>query len=225
MAEYSTTPLSPRTLAKSSVGPYTLVGKNALLGSGFSASVYRVRNIHTGEICAAKFLPNNISSAWDAQLFAEAARRLDGRRIVPEFKGRFYICEGAWLVVVMSLLVPIYSGESGAHKRYAQSMRRCLKEFHDAGFAHGDIHVDNFMVDPRTDTVRLIDFGLSYDYRAPEACTWFLPKVPRGKRLPDVKDWSWLTSRVDHASVESLRKADYLVDDVKLELIIDLLGV
>lgn len=232
LPEYSFLPPPPPTLAKAlkaaaknGLGPYAFDrrrGKRVLLGSGFTASVYRVRDINTGEVYAAKFLPSNFSSAWDANIFSEAARRLDGRGVVPEFKGSFDICEGTWIVVVMSILAPIPRKETGTYKRYANSMRRCLKEFHDAGFAHGDIHLDNFMIDPRTDTVRLIDFGLSYDYRAPVG---FLPYIPRGKRSPDIKDWSWITSRIDRTSLDSLRVADYLIDTTKLESIIEMMSL
>ena len=211
--------------AKHGLGPYVIDGSAKLLGSGFTGRVFRVRDTRNGERCAAKFFPNTISSAWDAHIFAEAARRLAGRGVVPELKGRYYICDGSWLVIVMSLLVPLQAKAVGAHKRYAQSMRRCLKEFHDAGFAHGDVHMDNFMIDPLTDTVRLIDFGLSYDYRVSDAERWFLPKVPRGKRTPDIKDWTWITSRIDPKSADSLRVADFLIDSIKLETIIDLLGL
>jgi hypothetical protein len=231
--EYTNEILSPPSLhkalkataAEGSLAPYAFSKKGALLGAGFTGKVYRVYNTLTGEVCAAKFFPNNISSQWDAQIFAAAARCLEGRGVVPEFKGRYYVCGGAWLVVVMSLLVPILRGEIGAYARYAQSMRRCLREFHDAGFAHGDIHLENFMVDPNTDTVRIIDFGLSYDYRDTVENRWFLPRVPRGKRFPDIKNWSWITSRIDPTSLDSLRVADYLIDTTKLEYIIEMLGL
>ena len=189
--------------------------KRAFLGSGASADVYRVFDPRDGRRYAAKFFRNNISSSWDTHIFMEAEMLLRGKEVLPELFGSFEVCDGVWLVLVMSLLKPL-----PADAKYAAGMRRCLKEFHAAGFGHGDIHENNFMVDPTTDTVRMIDFGLSYNYGKPES--WFIPKIPRGKRYRTLGDWKWLASRFDLKSMDSVRNADFLVDTTKLEATIDL---
>ena len=205
-------------------GKYDIDGtiKSSFLGSGATSHVYRVIELETHKCYAAKFFRNHMASTWDADMFCKAAIRLIGKNVVPDLVERIELCQRQWLVIIMPLLVPIPFNKPGAAS-FADGMRRCLKEFHDAGFAHGDIHQDNFMLDPETKTVRIIDFGLSYDYIKPAG--WFLPKVPRGKRFRTVGEWDWLIRRIDQSSTESLRQADFLIDTVKLEATIDFLGI
>ena len=193
---------------------------SAYLGGGATSSVYRVRDLKDGGIYAAKLLPYNDASSWDARILCQASKRLNGRGVVPKFRGSYIVAAGKWLVVVMELLAPLRYTSPGAAK-YAAGMRRCLEEFHNAGFSHGDVHFDNFMVDPVTDEVRIVDFGLSYDYTRTEAAG-FLPKVPRGKIFKGI-NWGWLHRHPHHDSEN--KQSDFIVDNVKLEALIDFLGV
>lgn len=46
-------------------------------------------------------------------------------------------------------------------KPYKQQMLTLIQELHNLGIYHGDIHEDNFVLDPVEDKLYLIDFGLS----------------------------------------------------------------
>jgi hypothetical protein len=88
--------------------------------------------------------------------------------------------------------------------------------------------------------VRIIDFGLSYDYNN---LADFVPQLSRGKHINHATnqhwwvwlsrgdkprdsllrhgEWDWLIKRVDFSSLDSIRQADFLIDDTRVEAIID----
>lgn len=206
-------------------GPFVLDGSanSAFLGKGATSSVFRVMDPRSGKRYAAKLFLNNLVSAWDARISIEAAQRLEGKNVVPDLVAHYEVCGGKWIVLIMSLLQPIPMHAIGGAV-FAKGMRRCIRLFHEAGFAHGDIHKDNFMYDPETATVRIIDFGLAFDY-VKAGDVPFLPPIPRGKPDETYSNWAWILKSVDRSSVDSVHRADIHVDHIMLETLIDYLGI
>lgn len=201
--------------------PDMVLDDSTAIGGGFTGKVYRMRNVKTEQYYAAKVLPNDPSSAWDVQMFSKAAERLAGKNVVPELYGVREILDGQWLVIVMQLLQPLPENN---YRVSAREIRRCLQTFHEAGFGHGDVHMDNFMWDPETETVRIIDFGLAYDYEDPPTGPFrFLPNVLRGKKIG--VNMQRMIRNVDRNSIESVRRADFMVDDQRMEAVIDFLSL
>ena len=186
--------------------------KDCVLGKGKTGVVYALRDRITNKDYAAKVCANDRGALWEAAMFDAASAALKDKRVLPEIFGR-YVHRG-WLITIMARLdrVPLSA-------KYANEMRRCLAQLHEAGFSHGDIHIGNFMADIATDTIRIIDLGLAYDYKHP---TTFLPAIPRGKREP-LTDWSRLVAKTTFTTSITHRCADYHLDNMKLEAIIDTL--
>lgn len=187
------------------------------IGMGKTSTVYKVRDTRNNKCFAAKVCLNNLSTAWEEEIHMEAWAALGKKDVIVEIFGRYEVNGGKWVVYVMTLLDPLPQSAL-----YGDSMRLCLSLFHKAGFSHGDIHVGNFMIDPATDTVRLIDFGLSFNYNKKAT---FTPPIPRGKRDTLHVNWSWLTARIDWSDLQAIRCADYLIDTQKLEDIIETLPI
>lgn len=195
-----------------------------MLGSGASGcSVVRIYDRETEQHVAAKVMCNNPGALWEIKMFERAFARLENKRVLPELYGACEIRGGSHVALLMQQLEPLEPNECGASGKYARGMRRCLDALHSAGIAHGDVHVKNFMWDPESvcredDGVRIIDFGLSFDYLSAEAAMLgSLPDAPRGKRHPELS-FAFL------ARNGNSRMRDYRVDDIKLEAAIDMLA-
>ena len=74
----------------------------------------------------------------------------------------------------------------------AQQMCQALLHVHESGYIHGDISPKNFLLNPESDEVYLIDFetltktdGARQKPIGPTATTWLLKSTnPRAKRFP-----------------------------------------
>jgi hypothetical protein len=175
---------------------------------------------------AAKIMPNDRDARREIRMFAHIASRLScksGIAAVPELYGACEVKDGSHVAMYMQLLKPINAKMRGAWQKYASGMRRCLAALHSIGVAHGDVHVGNFMWDPEAeqgdDGVRIIDFGLSFDYLSEEAVIFGArPKSPRGQRHPNLC-FAFLPFNSE------TKRRDFCVDDIKLESAIDMLTV
>lgn len=183
-------------------------------GGGSGGSVHRVLDLVSGRLIASKILRNDPGAHWELKMYTNIATRLP-HNVVPELLGASEIESGRTISIFMELLEPLQAQSKGAWKKYARGMRRCVEALHSIGVAHGDIHIGNFLYDPKAadDGVRIIDFGLSFDYR--ELIEGIpRPPSPRGKRHPNLS----------FASVP-LRNRDFCIDNIKLEDAIDTLSV
>lgn len=46
--------------------------------------------------------------------------------------------------------------------KYEKQIKKLVKKLHKLGIIHGDLHGNNIVIDPKTNEVKLIDFGMSY---------------------------------------------------------------
>ena len=104
---------------------------------------------------------------------------------------------GEDLLEVVNRLTPNMLPEPRARRYFAQLLSG-VKHIHDHGFCHRDLKPENCMIDTRTDTLKIIDFGMSKhlesaktlligtpDYMAPELLTHNLADVMRGGDNPE----------------------------------------
>lgn len=166
---------------------------------------------------AAKIIRNDPGSQWEINMLACASTRLSTKqRVIPEIYGASEVYAGSHVAIYMQLLKPIDFNEPGAVRKYARGMRRCVDTLHSIGIAHGDIHPGNFMWDPEAqdDGVRIIDFGLAFDYLSHYSEA---PASPRGWRHPGL-NFAFLPTNVAKMA------RDFHIDNIKLEAVIDLLS-
>ena len=193
-------------------------GEGQAVGRGVTGSVYSAFDSELQRPVATKVMKNDRGAAWEIDMIERARTRLArvGKAdAIPLVHGAFEMRGGSRVALVMDMLEPIDGKMSGAASKYARGMRRCLEALHSVGIAHGDVHLGNFMYDASSKSVRIVDFGLSFDYLSNANETY--PTSPRGKRYDDL---SW--NGIKHA--KRTRARDYYIDDAKLEATIDQLS-
>ena len=107
------------------------------------------------------------------------------------------LVQGDDLLEVINRLTPNQLPEARA-RRYFSQLLSGVKHMHANGFCHRDIKPENVMIDAATDTVKIVDFGMTKhlesaktlmigtpDYMAPELLTHNVADAMRGGPNPE----------------------------------------
>jgi serine/threonine protein kinase len=156
---------------------------NTVLGKGSSSTVVKAIDMDTGDSVACKIVFKDRLCAADLKSMRNEAQmmtRLNSEHIVralaiAEDDAHIYLFQqlvrGADLCEVMDRRAreKRERHESAAAfserraRRYFKQMLDAVEHCHAQGIVSRDIKLENFMLDERTDTIKLIDFGLA-DY-------------------------------------------------------------
>ncbi len=142
--------------------------KAIILGKGAYGKVQIIQNLETGEFKAIKVLLNpNYQEEFKYE--AKGLQKLNrgyGCVIKKKLaagevdKGRLYIIQD--LAPGKDLYETLKASKLSVAERFdiMLKMLKCIQELHDTDMLHRDIKLENFMYDPVTKTVSIIDFGL-----------------------------------------------------------------
>jgi tRNA A-37 threonylcarbamoyl transferase component Bud32 len=89
-------------------------------------------------------------------------QQLKGLGITPEFK---VVRRPERLVLYIKrypCTLAMYFDRVGNINKYREKIKQLVQKLHENGIIHHDLHRSNIVLDPKTDDVRLIDFGESF---------------------------------------------------------------
>eukprot|EP01012_Entosiphon_sulcatum_P043405 TRINITY_DN5771_c0_g1_i1.p1 TRINITY_DN5771_c0_g1~~TRINITY_DN5771_c0_g1_i1.p1 ORF type:complete len:431 (+),score=70.98 TRINITY_DN5771_c0_g1_i1:97-1389(+) len=180
-----------------------------VIGRGSMTTVYLAKEITSGERMALKQITGNHASYNKAE-----ADLLSGLRhpnivsyvgnAIDDTGTRFIVLE----FVVGGTLRARLSREGGrldivALQRYAKNVADGLAYLHARNIVHGDVKPTNILIDEKTDTAKLADFGLSAVTASP-ATSPLSPQAP----LPPFRDMTYYTAPEQLDSSALRRSAD-----------------
>src|SRR5213596_2392901 len=168
-----TTPMALENLAGRSIAGYRLLER---IGEGGTAEVYRVEHPERGA-CAFKVLRERLRG--DPTVVKRFLREAGyGSRVVHpgvvrtyefgESDGLYYLAlewaSGEPLADFLHRESPLAPADAVA---LARQLADALAAAHAAGIIHRDLKPENIIYDPRTQTVKLLDFGIARDAEQP----------------------------------------------------------
>ena len=144
----------------------------ALLGTGATSNVYKIKNIDTEKLYACKKIP--LQKKRRAYREIKVLKKLNSD-LFPKFRKMFVQNNNMHILVDyvdgVELFEVVRAGlENDSITKYSAIeyilfMGKCIKTLHDAGFVHLDIKLENFILihkDPLR--LKLIDFGTAHPY-------------------------------------------------------------
>ncbi len=163
------------TTVRRKVGKWKL---EELLGEGSSASVYLAEDTQTGYAGAVKVvdiekLGAKYKNVWSPDtivdlLYQEALimAEMSHKNIVKVYeafvsKKHFYICM-EYIVGVSGVdIIPSGGLSERSAIKIVWQILSAVEFFHSRDVVHGDVKLDNIMIDPKTGCVKLVDFGFA----------------------------------------------------------------
>ncbi|MCE9634691.1 MAG: serine/threonine protein kinase [Planctomycetes bacterium] len=185
-------PLYGKTIARCVIG--------ARIGRGATSSVYRARYKPLEKDIALKVLGVDKSADEESRArFLEEAKaiaKLDHENIVKVFdvaEDQGHLCILMELVDGDTVQDQIDDGGALPAKRAAKvalDVARALEAAHENDLVHRDIKPANFIVDRKTDTVKVVDFGLAARGATNRVGTplYMSPEAAQGKQIDDRSD-------------------------------------
>jgi len=181
-----------------------------ILGSGATSTVRKIKNINTGEYYALKTLQiNRMEKAKLKELLQEVTmmKKLDHPniiRIIETYRTHdklhivMELCTGGELFDKLYDQAASKFTEEDARK-LIKKMTSALNYLHQAGIAHRDLKLENFIFTNKTDTaeIKLIDFGYSQNYLSNDHMSsivgtayYIAPEVLEGNYTKECDIWS-----------------------------------
>jgi len=140
------------------------------IGSGGMGTVWRGRNTETGELVAVKMLADNLSQDRDlVARFLQERAALTGVHHPNLVEVRDLVAERDRLGLVMDLVQGMDAGRALASGplsparvcRIGYEVCQALAAIHAGGIVHRDLKPANILLDERTGSARLADFGIA----------------------------------------------------------------
>ena len=145
----------------------------ALLGTGATSNVYKIKNVDTDKLYACKKIP--LQKKRRAYREIKVLKKLNSD-LFPKFRKMFiqdnkihilvdYV-DGVELFEVVHASLENNSITKYSAIKYILFMSKCIKTLHDSGFVHLDIKLENFLLINRNPLqLKLIDFGTAHPYK------------------------------------------------------------
>lgn len=157
----------------------------AEIARGAVGTVWRARDLSTGEVVAVKILHRDMAGEADVvQAFREEGRVLAGLNHPGVVRPRDFVADGGELALVMDLVEGtdlrrlLKTGgpmSPAAAVDVVGQVAEALAAVHAAGIVHGDVKPGNILV-PDEGRVRLIDFGVAHHIQRPVEATHATPE-------------------------------------------------
>lgn len=145
----------------------------ALLGTGATSKVYKIKNIETEKLYTCKKIP--LQKKRRAYREIKVLKKLNSD-LFPKFRKMFvqnnnmhilvdYV-DGIELFEVVRTSLENDSITKYSAMEYILFMGKCIKTLHESGFVHLDIKLENFLlINSNPLQLKLIDFGTAHPYK------------------------------------------------------------